>query len=82
MNPVLEVDQHPLPLPEEIFASLLGGQKFTKLDLSHAYQKIMLQEESQSWSPLILPKDWYTCLPFGVVSASAIFQQAMDVVLQ
>ena len=26
INPVLEVDQHPLPLPEEIFASLSVGQ--------------------------------------------------------
>ena len=47
VNAVLEVDQHPLPLQEEIFASLLSGLKFTKLDLSHAYQQIMLQEDSQ-----------------------------------
>ena len=46
VNPVLEVDQHPLPL-QEIFAFLSSGQKFTKLDLSHAYQQIMLQEGSQ-----------------------------------
>ena len=84
VNPVLEVDQHPLPLPEEIFASLLGGQKFTKLDLSHAYQEIMLQEESQKLVTINTHKGLYqyTRLPFGVASAPAIFQRAMDVVLQ
>ena len=84
VNPVLEVDQHPLPLPEEIFASLSGGQKFTKLDLSHAYQQIMLHEESQKLVTINthIGLYRYTRLPFGVASAPAIFQRAMDVVLQ
>ena len=30
VNPQLHIDQHPLPLIEEIFASLSGGQEFTK----------------------------------------------------
>ena len=37
INPYLVVDQHPLPKPEELFLSLSGGQKFNKIDLSHAY---------------------------------------------
>ena len=38
VNQSLEVDQYPLHKPAELFASLAGGQKFTKLDLSQAYQ--------------------------------------------
>ncbi len=33
VNPWLDVDQYPLPRPEELFAALNGGQKFSKIDL-------------------------------------------------
>ena len=33
VNSVLEVDQHPLPNSEELFVTLSGGEKFSKLDL-------------------------------------------------
>ncbi len=46
INPVLDIDQHPLPRPEKIFATLAGGQKFTTLDLSQAYQQVLLEESS------------------------------------
>ena len=46
INPALDIDQHPLPRPEEIFATLAGGQKFTTLDLSQAYQQVLLEESS------------------------------------
>ena len=38
INPVLEVDQYPLPKPDNIFATLATGKFFTKIDLTHAYQ--------------------------------------------
>ena len=31
VNPVLQVDQYPVPKAEDLFATLSGGQKFTKL---------------------------------------------------
>lgn len=34
--PVLNIEQYPLPKPQELFATLAGGQKFTKLDLQQA----------------------------------------------
>ena len=30
MNSALHVDQYPLPVPEELFATLAGGKQFTK----------------------------------------------------
>ena len=47
LNPVLDVDQYPLPRPNELFATLSGGKKFIKIDLPSAYQKLMLEEESR-----------------------------------
>ena len=50
INPDLEVDHYPLPTLEDLFATLAGGLKFSKLDLSHAYQQVLLDEKSQSQS--------------------------------
>ena len=47
VNPVLMVDQYPVPTAEDLFATLAGGQTFTKLDLSHAYQQVLLDPEIQ-----------------------------------
>ena len=46
VNPVLDIDQYPIPNPDDIFASLAGGQLFTTLDLSHAYNQLLLDEDS------------------------------------
>ena len=34
INPVLKVDQYPLPRIQDIFASLAGGKRFSKIDLT------------------------------------------------
>ena len=84
VNSVLEVDQHPLPNPEELFVELRGGEKFSKLDLSRAYQRILLDEDSREYVTINTHKGFYrpTRLPFGVSSASAIFQSKIEQVLQ
>ena len=84
INPVLEVDQHPLPNPEELFVTLSGGKKFSKLDLTQAYQQILLNEKSREFVTVNTHKGLYrpTRLPFGVASATAIFQSKIEQVLQ
>ena len=44
VNPALEVDQHPIPKPEDLFTSLSGGQCFSTLDFTQAYQRLVLDE--------------------------------------
>ena len=80
VNPCLDVDQHPLPKPEELFATLSAGQQFSKMDLSQAYLQLELDEESKNLVTLNTHKGLYrfTRLPFGVASASAIFQRLME----
>ena len=49
VNPVLDVHKYPLPTTEGLFASLAGGEKFSKIDLSQAYQQMILEEESRPY---------------------------------
>ncbi len=84
VNPVLEVDQYPLPRPEDLFATLAGGKKFSTLDLKHAYNQIEVDEDSQKYLTVNTQKGLfkYKRLPFGVSSAPAVFQRTMDKILQ
>ena len=84
INPQLMVDQYPLPQPSDLMACLTGGQRSTKLDLTAAYQQMKLDEKSTKLVTINTHKRLYefTRLPFGVASAPAIFQRAMDTVLQ
>ena len=84
INPVLEIDKYPLPKPDDLFATLSGGQRFAKIDLTHAYQQMSLKESSRELVTVNTHRGLYryTRLPFGVASAPALFQQTMDTVLQ
>ena len=83
LNLVLEIGQHPIPKPEDIFMSLAGRQLFTILDLSHVYQQLMLDKESKELATtnMHLGLYCYNRLPFGVASAPVIFQRMMDQLL-
>ena len=87
VNPSLLVDQYPLPKPSDLITSLTGGQKFSKMDLSplsEAYQQILLEDESAKLLTINTHQGLYqyTRLPFGVASVPALFQKAMDSILQ
>ena len=77
LNGALQVDQYPLPHPSDLFTCLTGGTKFTKLDLSAAYQQMSLDTESQKLVTINTHKGLFqfTRLPFGVASAPAVFQR-------
>ena len=83
LNLALEIDQHSIPKPEDIFASLAGGKLFTTLDLSQAYQQPLLDEESPELVTVNthLGLYRYSRLPFGVAFTPTIFQTAMDQLL-
>ncbi|XP_071579209.1 uncharacterized protein [Temnothorax nylanderi] len=46
LNPNLVIDKHPVPTIEELFSSLAGGIKFSKIDLKDAYLQLKTQEEA------------------------------------
>ena len=84
INQSLEGDQYPLPKPEDLFAFLAGGEKFSKTDLTQAYLQMPLDEESREYVTVNTHMGLYryTRLPFDIAAAPAIFQRTMDTILQ
>ncbi|XP_043917844.1 uncharacterized protein K02A2.6-like [Protopterus annectens] len=80
VNQVLKLEQYPIPTVEDVFEKLSGGEKFSKLDLSHAYQQVVLEEGSKAYVTLNTHKGLFQVnrLPFGVSSSPAIFQRIME----
>jgi len=84
INQCVETKCYPLPMVEDIFAQLVGGKVFTKLDLSQAYLQLPVDEDSRGLLVINTPKGLfqYNRLPYGVSEAPAIFQSVVDWVLQ
>ncbi|VDL65922.1 unnamed protein product, partial [Nippostrongylus brasiliensis] len=83
VNPQLDINQYPLPKPDDLFHMLNGGKKFSKLDLKDAYMQVELKEEFQKYTTINTHKGLfqYTRVPFGIASAPAIFQKIMETTL-
>ena len=75
-------NSNPLPRIEDIFANLVGGRHFSKLDLRQAYHQMEVTEESKKYLTINMHKGLYNQLVFGVTSSPAIWQRAIDQVLQ
>ena len=84
VNPMLDVDQYPLPKPEDIFSTLAGCKHFVTLDLSHAYNQLIMDEESKKYVTINTHKGLcqYTRFLFEITSAPTVFQWTMDIILQ
>ena len=84
INKVSKLDVYPLPRTEDILANLSGGVSFSTLDLSHAYNQVELDPDSQKYLTINTHKGLYTYkrLPFGIESAPSIFQRLMENLLQ
>lgn len=80
INPVLQAEQYPLP---RIFATPSGGQFFSNIDLVVAYLQIEIEEDSKEFLTINTHKALYRYnrMVFGVTSAPALWQRAMDQVL-
>ena len=47
IDPHIEQNRHPIPVIENLSHKLSGGERFTELDLSHAYTQLELDEDSK-----------------------------------
>lgn len=67
------MDKYLIPKIEDLFSELAGGKLFTKLDMSQAYQQLVLDEELREYVVVR-----YKCLPFA---APGIFQRVMESII-
>lgn len=83
-NKASRLEQYPIPKVEDLFSTLAGGITFTKLDMSQAYQQLLLDDSSKEVVTINTHKGLfsYQRLPFGVSSAPGIFQRTMETLLQ
>ena len=68
VNKASPLDKYPIPKVEDLFARLAGGHKFTKLDMSQAYQQLCLDEDSKKYVVINTSKALfhYNRLCFGI----------------
>lgn len=84
LNPLLNVDQYPLPKIDYIFANLNGGTHFSKIDLKQAYLQLPVDESCKELLTISTHKGLhrYNRMAFGIASAPAIWQRTIEQVLQ
>ncbi|GAA6092348.1 uncharacterized protein K02A2.6, partial [Tachysurus ichikawai] len=83
MNQAAITEMYPLPRIEELVATLSGGTVFSKIDLTSAYQQVLVVDECKlltinTHRGLFV----YNRLPFGVSSAPSIFQRIMENIMK
>ncbi|CAO4363315.1 unnamed protein product [Caenorhabditis nigoni] len=80
LNNALQDEDHPIPVPEDIFASLNGGRFFSTVDLKDAYLQVELTEESKELCTINTHRGLYQYqrLAFGLKTAPMVFQRIMD----
>ncbi len=47
VNQASKLEQYPIPKLEDLLEKLAGGETYSKLDLSHAYQQVILDESKR-----------------------------------
>ena len=84
VNQVSKLDSYLIPKVKHCLETLGGGKKFTRLDMSQAYQQLLLDEESKKYTTNNTHRGLLqnNCLSCGISSAPGIFQRNMDNLLQ
>ena len=84
VNPQLKTVSLPNINIDNILADLAGGVKFSKLDLANAYNKMEVSEESREYLTIATHNGLFqqNRLVFGITTAPAIWQNAIEKVLQ
>lgn len=80
INKYMEVKRYPIPRVVDLMSVFQGAVVFCMLDLCQAYQKLLLNEESQKLTTISTYKGLFMFkrVPYGVSSAPGILQREME----
>lgn len=83
LNRFISTEHYPLPLIDDILASLSRFKVFCKIDLTGAYLQVKLSDASQELCTINTHRGLfkYTRMPFGISSAPSLFQSIIDQIL-
>ena len=83
LNQITVNDSHPLPLISDLLDSVKDAKYFSLLDLRSGYWQIPVAQEDRAKTAFVTQNGLYefTRMPFGLKTASATFQRAMEVIL-
>ena len=84
LNDVIKREHYRIPTIQEITSNLAGKKVFSTLDLKNGYWQVELDEESSLLCTFNTPFGRYrfTRMPFGLKSASEIFQKKNEAVFE
>ncbi|XP_053968616.1 uncharacterized protein K02A2.6-like [Anastrepha ludens] len=84
VNAQIDIEQYPLPTRESLFHAIRCGQNFSKIDLKDAYLQMELDDDSKAIMVVNTPLGLYQYqrLPYGIASATAIFQRYLEQLIQ
>ena len=84
VNEAIKREYHPMPTIEELTDDMSGAAYFSRLDLRSGYHQIALKEESRRLTTFTTHKGLFQWkrLPFGINSASEVFQNGIQHALQ
>jgi transposase InsO family protein len=84
VNQVVEMEQYPIPLIEDLLGDLVGVKFFGKMDLRQGFFQIPLSEKSKKVTGMstYAGSYQYRVLPMGLNVSPGAFQRCMNEVLQ
>ena len=84
LNKIIVPQAQPFPLIEDLMTEIIDCKYFTTLDINSAFWSIPLRIQDRPKTGFVTQEGHYqwTCLPFGLKAAPAIFQRILRSIIK